>query len=96
MAEYTKRQMESYGDHKLVENWFSYVTGYVLADVEYRDGICDVTVYDPTTSRFRLYKDRPTVAALGIVERHLERLGYKKCVEFHKLDGTIDFDIDSE
>lgn len=91
MAEFTKRQMESYGDHKLVENWFSYPAGYVLADVEYADGTCTVTVYDPTTSRFRTYANRPTVAALAIVERHLARLGYKKCVEFHKLDGSVEY-----
>ena len=91
MAEFTKRQMDSFGEHKLVECWFTYVTGYVLADVEYGNGICDVTVYDPTTSRSRLYKDRPTEAALAIVERHLARLGYKKCVEFHKLDGTVEY-----
>lgn len=92
MAEFTKRQMESYGEHKLVENWFSYPAGYVLADVEYRDGTAQVTVYDPTTSQCRTYKDRPTEAALAIVERHLARLGYKKRVEFHKLDGTVEYD----
>lgn len=92
MAEYTKRQMESYGEHKLVEVWQTYGhNAMVLADVEYHDGNCQVTVYDPTTSRCRTYRDRPTVAALAIVERHLASQGYKKLVELHKLDGTVEY-----
>lgn len=93
MAEFTVRQMESFGEHKLVENWLSYGhNAMILADVEYHDGTAQVTVFDPTTSRCRTYKDRPTEAALAIVERHLAALGYTTRVEFHKLDGTVEFD----
>lgn len=91
MASYVTRQTEAFGTHNLVEVWQTYGhDASTLADVEYSDGICTVTVYDPTTSRCRTYTDRPTVNALAIVERHLASQGYKKLVEFHHLDGTVE------
>jgi hypothetical protein len=93
MSDYTKFQMYSYGTHNLVETWQTYGhNAAILADVEYRDGMCTVTVYDPTTSRCRTYDNRPTVAALGIVERHLERMGYKNCVEVRDLTAETSED----
>jgi hypothetical protein len=87
--DYTKYQMESFGEHNLVETWQTYGhNAMILADVEYRDGMCTVTVYDPATSRCRTYDNRPTVAALAIVERHLARNGYKNCVEVRDLTGN--------
>lgn len=94
MAEFTRRQFtRNLGDFGVSEVWNTYSDGYVLADVDHYNGaISSVTVYDPTTGHSRAYSQRPKHRAMAIVERHLAAQGYKKCVEFHKLDGTVEFD----
>lgn len=49
------------------------------------NGTVDVTVQDPFTGHSRLYTNRPTSKGLGIMSRHLERMGYKYCLAFQDL-----------
>lgn len=59
---------------------------HTLAYVDHNgNGTVDVQVFDPYTGRDRFYTNRPTSKGLGIVSRHLERVGYKNCLSFQNL-----------
>jgi len=61
-------------------------TPHTLAYVDHHgNGTVDVTIQDPYTGRSRVYTGRPTSKGLGIVSRHLERVGYTFCLEFRDL-----------
>jgi hypothetical protein len=91
-GEYTRRQFNDYSGLNVCEEWRTAETPSAsLAYVDHYNGaISSVTVFDPATGHARSYNMRPKDRVLAIVERHLARNGYKKRVEFHRLDGTVE------
>lgn len=88
MANYTRTQFTRL-DSGVSEEWRTESQpSATLAYVDYYDGAASTAqVFDPATGHSRSYSVRSTDRALAIVERHLERNGYKKCVEFKDLTG---------
>lgn len=89
-GEYNRRQFNDYTGLNVCEEWRSeQAPSATLAYVDHYNGAkSSVTVFDPATGHSRAYNMRDREKALGIVSRHLERNGYKKCVRFTRLDGT--------
>lgn len=62
------------------------VTPHTLGYVDHHgNGTVDVTVQDPYTDHSHVYTGRPTSKGLAIMSRHLEKMGYKNCLEFRDL-----------
>lgn len=60
-----------------------------LAYVDHHgNGTVDVEVFDPYKGTSRLYTNRPTSKGLGIVSRHVDRMGYKYCLAITDLTGS--------
>lgn len=91
MAEYTRRQFTRTGDFGVSEEYRTY--GYNSASLAYVDhyngALSAAYVFDPYTGRSRTYSMRPKENIMAIVQRHLDKLGYKKCVEFYTLTGEV-------
>ena len=92
MANYTRNQFTRLGDFGVSEEWRTEATpSATLAYVDHYNGaISTAQVFDPATGHTRTYSMRTKEKALAIVARHLERNGYKKCVEFKRIDGTVE------
>jgi hypothetical protein len=91
MANYTRTQFTRLGDFGVSEEWRTESTpSATLAYVDHYNGaLSTAQVFDPATGRSHTYSMRSKERALAIVERHLGRNGYKKCVEFHTLTGEV-------
>lgn len=91
MANYTRTQFTRLGDFGVSEEWRTESQpSATLAYVDHYNGaISTVQVFDPATGHTRTYPFRSKDRAMAIVERHLERNGYKKCVEFRDLTGNV-------
>jgi len=89
MANYTRNQFTRLGDFGVSEEWRTEAQpSSLLAYVDHYDGAMSTAqVFDPATGRSHTYSMRSKDRAMAIVERHLERNGYKKCVEFRDLTG---------
>lgn len=89
MAEYTRRQFTRVGDFGVSEEWRTgnYPSSMLAYVDHYNGAISTAQVFDPATGWNRTYPMRDKDRAMAIVERHLERNGYKKCIEFHTLTG---------
>lgn len=94
MANYTRNQFTRLGDFGVSEEWRTEVQpSALLAYVDHYNGaISTAQVFDPATGHTRTYSMRSKDKALAIVERHLDRNGYKKCVEFKHLTGEVTSD----
>jgi len=91
MANYTRTQFTRFGDFGVSEEWRTEAQpSALLAYVDHYNGaISTAEVFDPATGHSRRYSMRSKERAMAIVERHLERNGYKKCVEFRDLTGKV-------
>lgn len=91
MANYTRHQFTRLGDFGVSEEWRTETQpSATLAYVDHYNGaISTAQVFDPATGRTHTYAFRSKDRAMAIVERHLERNGYKKCVEFRDLTGNV-------
>lgn len=91
MAEYTRRQFTRWNDLGVSEEYRTYgLNSATLAYVDHYNGAQSAAyVFDPYTGRSRKYSIRSKDRIMAIVERHLDCLGYKKCVEFRTLTGEV-------
>lgn len=92
-GEFTRRKFTRLGDGGVSEVWETAETlPQTLAYLDHHpsDGESTATVFTPTTGRSIAYLYRPEGAALRIVERHLEREGYKNCLSFQDLTAESD------
>lgn len=92
MAKHTITRFYRYNSPLLTDEYRADdATPSLLAYVDHNgDGTASVTVSDPYTGNGRVYAARPTSKALGIVSRHVERMGYKYCLEVKDLTTGMD------
>lgn len=92
MAQHTITRFYRYNSTLLTDEYRTDdVTPQLLAYVDHNgDGTASVTVSDPYTGNGRVYAARPTSKALGIVSRHVEKMGYKYCLQVTDLTATKD------